>query len=287
VGSQSEILFIVFPSGADVAAANVLSNIIGNMAQGKRSKRAPGVRQFGDCARNSRKLATAKHRNRPLMKPANGPDWDANAHYQNDKVAKEYDAVRFSGAAGQVFNDLERRTIVRAFAGVTVGSRIADVPCGTGRLAEPLLAAGYKVHGMDISPQMLSVAAGRLSRFGNAFTTEVADAKAMTRGHDQYDAVLCARVLMHFELDEQIEFLRGVTQITRGPIVITHSFSSPYQRFRRSIKRTLGHQPPARHPVTASEIDRLLEACQLKEARHLRLNALVSEAIYIVAVPRD
>jgi len=139
---------------------------------------------------------------------------------------------------------------------------------------------------MDISSQMLGVASGRLARFGNAFTTEVADAKTLTRAHDQYDAVLCARVLMHFELDEQIEFLRGVTQITRGPIVINHSFSSPYQRLRRTVKRVLRHQVPARHPVTRPQIDRLLDACGLRDARHQRLNALVSEAIYIVAEPR-
>ena len=220
------------------------------------------------------------------MKPANGPDWDANAHYKNDRIAKEYDAVRFSSVAGRVFNDLERRTVVKAFAGVPSGARLADIPCGTGRLAEPLLAVGYKVHGMDISAEMLDVAAGRLSRFGSAFSTEVADAKTLTRSHDQFDAVLCARVLMHFELDEQIEFLRGVTQITRGPIVINHSFSSPYQRFRRGVKRALGNQPPARHPVTESDIARLLTACRLKEARRFRLNALVSEAIYLVAVPQ-
>lgn len=221
------------------------------------------------------------------MKPANGPDWDANAHYQNDRIAKEYDAVRFSSVAGRVFNDLERRTVVKAFAGVPVGARIADIPCGTGRLAESLLAAGYKVHGMDISAQMLDVASARLTRFGSAFTTEVADAKALTRAHDQFDAVLCARVLMHFELEEQIEFLRGVTQITRGPIVINHSYSTPYQRFRRGVKRMLGNQPPARHPVSASDIDRLLNSCQLKEMRRFRLNALVSEAIYIVAAPQS
>lgn len=220
------------------------------------------------------------------MKPTHGPDWDANAHYKDDKVAKEYDAVRFSSTAGRVFNDWEQRTVVAAFAGLPAGARIADIPCGTGRLAEPLLAAGYKVHGMDISKEMLDVASGRLTRFGAAFTTEVADAKTLTRSHDQYDAVLCARVLMHFELDEQIEFLRGVTQITRGPIVINHSFSSPYQRLRRGLKRVLGHQAPARYPVTRAQIDRLLGASGLREARHQRLNAVISEAIYIVAEPR-
>ena len=73
---------------------------------------------------------------KPVDRPS-APDWDANAHYQDLRVATDYDAQRFTSLAGRVFNDLERRLIVRAFAAIRAGGRIADVPCGTGRLAEP------------------------------------------------------------------------------------------------------------------------------------------------------
>ena len=221
---------------------------------------------------------------KPVDRPS-APDWDANAHYQDLRVATDYDAQRFTSLAGRVFNDLERRLIVRAFAAIRAGGRIADVPCGTGRLAEPLLAAGYRVHGMDISQQMLDVAARRLSRFGDAFTTEVANAKELLPSSTPFDGALCARVLMHFALDEQIEFLRGVAQLTHGIVVINHSFSSPYQRFRRGAKRALRHQAPARHPVSNGEISRLLSGAGLRELKRYRLNPMVSEAVYIVAAP--
>jgi 2-polyprenyl-3-methyl-5-hydroxy-6-metoxy-1,4-benzoquinol methylase len=220
----------------------------------------------------------AKHVERP-----SAPDWDANAHYQDLRVAADYDAQRFTSVAGRVFNKLERSLIVRAFAAISAGGRIADVPCGTGRLAEPLLAAGYRVHGMDISQQMLDVATRRLSRFGDAFTTEVANAKELLPRPTSFDGVLCARVLMHFALDEQIEFLRGVARLTRGIVVINHSFSSPYQRVRRGAKRALGHQAPARHPVNSAELSRLLSGAGLRELKRYRLNPIVSEAVYIVA----
>jgi 2-polyprenyl-3-methyl-5-hydroxy-6-metoxy-1,4-benzoquinol methylase len=212
-------------------------------------------------------------------------DWDANIHYQADDVAGRYDAERFSTLAGRVFNDRERRLVVGAFAGLSRGSRIADVPCGTGRLAEPLLAAGFRVHGMDISGQMLGVASRRLARFGATFTTEVADAKKLSAGAGTFDGVLCARVLMHFELPEQIEFLRGVAKLTRGIVVINHSYDSPFQRLRRKLKRLLGHQAPARHPISDRGIEALLEGAGLREIRRVRLNRLVSEAVYITAVP--
>lgn len=213
-------------------------------------------------------------------------DWDANAHYKDARVATDYDASRFSSLPGRVFNARERQLIVRAFGDTLAGGRIADVPCGTGRLAEPLLAAGYRVHGMDISQQMLDVASARLARFGNAFTTERADAKSLAAPSEPFDAVLCARVLMHFELDEQIAFLRGAVKLTSGVVVINHSLDSSYQRFRRRVKRALGHQAPARHPVSEEEIGRLLAGAGLRERRRYRLNAAISEAIYIVAEPR-
>jgi len=217
--------------------------------------------------------------------PMSSADWNPNTHYQDQGVAARYDEVRFASLAGRVFNRLERETIVGAFSGLATGARIADFPCGTGRLAEALLTSGYRVHGLDISSEMLRVASERLRRFAGAFTTEVLDARRVGEDHEMYDGLLCARVLMHFPLEEQISFLQGAARLTRGPIVINHSFSSGYQRFRRGIKRLLKHQNPARYPVTGDEINTLLRSCGLRETRRFRLNPVVSEAIYIVACP--
>jgi hypothetical protein len=90
-------------------------------------------------------------------------------------------------------------------------------------------------------------------------------------------------VLMHFPLETQIEFMRGVASMTRHRVVINHSLNSPYQRFRRWIKKLLHHQRPARHPITNSEIKRLLSEAGLVEVGRHRINSLVSEAVYIVA----
>lgn len=221
-----------------------------------------------------------------VKSPIGTENWDANIHYKDADVAESYDAVRFASVAGKVFNDRERRIVQGAAKSfVAPGATIADIPCGTGRLAEPLLAAGYRVHGMDISAEMLNVARNRLRRFGDAFSVEVADAKALGASHIKYDAALCARVLMHFELPEQIAFLRGVAKVTSGVVIINHSYSSPYQRFRRLIKRSLGHAAPARFPINIAQLKQLLRESGLEEVRRYRLNSLISEAIYIVARP--
>lgn len=212
-------------------------------------------------------------------------NWNPDEHYKNRQVADEYDRRRFSSMAGRIFNYLEKRTVTRCFASVPKDSRIADAPCGTGRLAEPLLQAGYRVHGLDISGEMLDVARRRLDRFGDRFTSEVRDVKTTRPSEPQFDAALCARVLMHFPLEQQIEFLSGVAAVSRSTVVINHSLDSAYQRLRRQIKRWLGHQPSVNHPITNAQIKHLLRQSGLRQVRRYRLFSLVSEAVYIVAEP--
>lgn len=209
--------------------------------------------------------------------------WDATQHYKNITVAKEYDRVRFSSLAGRVFNNQEKRIIQECFQDLPRDTFILDMPCGTGRLAETLLESGLKVHGVDISAEMLAVAKERLADYGDRFVTEVMDALNLTGSEKQFEAALCARVLMHFPLETQIKFLQGVASITRRRIVINHSLSSPYQRFRRWIKKLLGHQQSAGYPVTDIEIKRLLAEAGFAEIKRRRINSLISEAIYIVA----
>lgn len=209
--------------------------------------------------------------------------WNPDTHYKNQSVATKYDKARFSSLPGRVFNALEKRTIAKCFATLPKGKTIVDMPCGTGRLAETLLNHGYKVHGMDISEEMLKVAHARLKEYDGRFTTAVADAKHLTRETPTYDGALCARVLMHFPLDQQIEFLAGVSRVSRGLVVINHSLSSPYQRLRRRIKHLLGHQESARFPITNNDIKTLLAGAGLREVRRHRLWSPISEAVYIVA----
>ena len=209
--------------------------------------------------------------------------WVPEQNYQSRASALEYDKVRFTSVPGRVFNFLEKRTIAKCFSSLPKGLTVVDIPCGTGRLAETLLHSGYKVHGMDISGEMLEVAKKRLQFAQSRFTCEVADARKATGEHAIYDGALCARVLMHFPLSEQIEFLSGVAALSQSVVVINHSLDSSYQRLRRWFKRLLGHQASANFPITNRDIKTLLQASGLRETKRYRLLSPISEAVYIVA----
>ena len=213
--------------------------------------------------------------------------WNPDEHYKSHHVAVEYDKRRFSSISGRIFNYLEKRMVGKCFREVPKAQRIVDVPCGTGRLAEALLKHGYSVHGIDISEEMLLVAKQRLGAYGPRFTTEVADVKHLPARVALYDGALCARVLMHFPLDQQIEFLTGVARLSRSVVVINHSVDSSYQRLRRRLKRLLGHQASALHPISSKDVRVLLKSAGLREVKRKRLLPIISEALYIVAEKDD
>jgi 2-polyprenyl-3-methyl-5-hydroxy-6-metoxy-1,4-benzoquinol methylase len=209
--------------------------------------------------------------------------WDPDEHYKDIAVAERYDDERFSSLAGRLFNALEKASLRRALKGIPKTSHFIDVPCGTGRLAEVLLEMGYRVTGVDIAPAMLHVAKRKLARFGDRFDTLVQDARTLKEAGYHFDAALCARVLMHFPLSEQIDFLRGVQDVTTGPILLSQSLSTPYHAFRRRMKGAMGHQPPAAYPISETELHQLLSACGLEERGRTRAMPLMSEAILVKA----
>ncbi len=214
-----------------------------------------------------------------------GKGWDPAQHYQDVKIARDYDKSRFSSPAGRVYNWLERRLIRRGFADLPRDAMIADVPCGTGRLAEAILEMGFSLTGIDIAPPMLVVAGERLSRFGNRFRPVIMDVRQLAESDMRFDAVLCARVLMHFPLAEQIEFLRNVTTLAKRRVVFTQGLDTPYHRQRRALKRSMGHQPPAVYPLTRSMMRELIAGAGLREIRRYTLLPIISESVVVVCEP--
>jgi ubiquinone/menaquinone biosynthesis C-methylase UbiE len=209
--------------------------------------------------------------------------WSPREHYKTVDVAAAYDRTRFSSLAGKTFNRLERRALLRALSGLPAGSEILDIPCGTGRLAEALLEAGYRVTGVDISQAMLDQAKRKLARFGERFSGRLGDAVRIPPPETPFAAVVCARVLMHYPLDQQIEILRNLARQTDGRIIFNQSYDSPYLRLRRRLKRFLRHQTPVHFPLKEIQIERLLNASELREVNRFWTAPAISEGFFLVA----
>jgi ubiquinone/menaquinone biosynthesis C-methylase UbiE len=214
-------------------------------------------------------------------------DWDASTYYRNEAVAGNYDRVRFASFPGQVFNALERAAVRRIFRRLPKDSIVLDAPCGTGRFAAVLLEMGFRVVGVDISEDMLDVAREKLRGFGSRFQTRALDVTSLPSDGQRYDGALCARLLMHLTLDEQVAVIRAVARVTDGIVSFNESINTPYHRARRRVKAMLGNRPPARSPITRAQVRELAERADVSIDHEIWVAPLLSEDVFFVGRPNS
>lgn len=138
--------------------------------------------------------------------------------------------------------------------GVRVG-HVLDAPCGTGRVAEPLAAAGYRVHGVDASPHMVRHMQARPSHEGR-LTCEQALVQELGYVR-RFDAALCWFNSLGYTLDpaDDVAMLRalGRSVVRDGCVLIdfdhlefmraaewTHEFSLENEHGRLDTTRAVG-----------------------------------------------
>lgn len=114
---------------------------------------------------------------------------EKRAFYQQVQVAQSYERQRFGGASGAWVN---RREVDIVLSLIPPGGTVADIGCGTGRLAHALDARGDRVVGLDTSLAMLGLARG------NGTACVQADAFHLPLRGGAFDGVTALRLLFHF-----------------------------------------------------------------------------------------
>ena len=115
------------------------------------------------------------------------------------ETVKVYDEQRFSTAGGRRKHANDVSCLLSALSShlpqaTADGSpTILDLPCGTGRLHADLQAAGYRVHGADLSTEMLSAA----STATDSASLLLSEAEHLPLIDDSADAILSLRFLIH------------------------------------------------------------------------------------------
>jgi SAM-dependent methyltransferase len=127
-------------------------------------------------------------------------------------VLAEFYASRLAGALDQAPAD---RAVLGLFCDLTVtaglGTEVADVGCGTGRL-EPFLAArGLAPRGVDLSPAMIGVA----RRDNPRFDYQVADLRELPFGDASLAGMICWYSLMYLAPSERPAAFGELARVVR------------------------------------------------------------------------
>jgi len=106
-------------------------------------------------------------------------------------VAERYDCW-YETAQGAVYDRIEKRAIDRALPHNCFGRRMLEVGCGTGHWSRFFAERGFRVTGIDISPEMVNVA--QPEGLGDT-SFSVADATSLPFPDDSFDIAVAVTVL--------------------------------------------------------------------------------------------
>lgn len=145
-------------------------------------------------------------------------------------VLAEFYADQLADALGRMPTD---RAVLDLFCELThaadLGSRVADIGCGTGRLEPYLAAKGLSPRGVDLSPGMIHVARRDYPDFG----FDLADLRELPFDDDSMAGVVCWYSLMYLApLDRPAAFGELFRVVKPGGYFVT-AFKAGDSRVRR------------------------------------------------------
>ena len=204
--------------------------------------------------------------------------------YQNRQIARDYDGERFSSFSGRIFDYLEKTAIKRAIQDAqrkNCISTVLDIPCGTGRITEWFLKRGFSVLGGDISQEMMAVGRIKLASFSDHVTFRQLDLDHLDLSNSSYDLVSCIRLFHHLETEQRSAVLWELARVSRRYVLINVSYSSPFYRQRRRLKKWL-RQGVSRTSSTWAEIQREARDAGLQVAGYYFVLPLVTEDLVLL-----
>lgn len=125
-------------------------------------------------------------------------------------------AAQFERAPVQSDPALLARVV--AFAELAPDRSVLDAGCGPGLVAEAFLAAGHRVHGVDLSGEMIRRARERCARFGDRATLEQGSVLALPAAQ-VHDAAV-SRFVLHHAADPERLVRAQVERVRPGGVVV-------------------------------------------------------------------
>jgi SAM-dependent methyltransferase len=189
------------------------------------------------------------------------------------------------GLAGIMKACSERRALGSCLQRIVGIDSLLDVPCGPGRLFPYYRERGYRVVGLDMSPEMI-LAASQLRRdLGLRGFDFRADAFHLPYPEDAFDCVVSVRFAYYFERSKRVELLRELTRVSRLGIIvqlkINYSLLSRSRRWRgKASRRGRGKILLSKREI----FEDFLEA-NLKVERIAPLSIFGSDRAFVLARP--
>lgn len=144
-------------------------------------------------------------------------------------TAAEYEQVR----VGKKW-DGEHQAIRQLLAYVPEGSRVVDIPTGTGRLYPFFKERGFKVYGLDVSTDMIEQAREKAKAIGADFHIGQSDIQSIPYDDGFFELVVCLRFLNLVDRRTVEPVLRELKRVSGDKLLIGIRYITPVSELQLS-----------------------------------------------------
>jgi ubiquinone/menaquinone biosynthesis C-methylase UbiE len=142
-----------------------------------------------------------------------------------DKEAFQYDERRYHSIEGRLFSELET-AVLDSWLPLSSGIRVLDMPAGTGRLSLALAERGAKIVGVDISTNMLKMAAGKPGSAKPMFAQ--GSGVQLPFADNVFDGVISFKFFHLIPNERKQAFIREMARVLKPGRTMVVEFNSPY-----------------------------------------------------------
>ncbi len=139
--------------------------------------------------------------------------------------------IRATVRAGR---DEMRNTLLSWLPQDLTGRRVLDAGCGTGALAVEAARRGADVVGIDVSPQLISIAVERAPRDVHG-KVQFLSGDMLDPRLGSFDHIVSMDVLIHYEADQIATATAGLAERARESLIFTFAPGTPLLRTARAV----------------------------------------------------
>lgn len=176
---------------------------------------------------------------------------DTKLKYQSLEYARNYDkrlrTITISNTRSRLVAWHEKKIIRRAISNFPrLPLKLADIPCGTGKLIDILPARNARIVAGDISVEMMALARdySRLPGFLGLVRMDIVSCPFKDAS---FDCVITLRLMDRVPEEIRKTMLNELSRISKDYVIISHSLTSFFQHFRSKLRRIFLPDPPYRN----------------------------------------
>lgn len=185
-------------------------------------------------------------------------------HYFDRTAAKAWEVLTSNAPVGRIRRTVRegreqmRATLMSWLPADMRGMRLLDAGCGTGALAMEAMQRGAEVVAIDLSPTLVQLAHERYSEQAHAGpgSIQFSAGDMLSPATGDFDYVVCMDSLIHYDTQDIVKAVQGLSSRTRQAILFTFAPRTPALALMHSVGRLFprSDRSPALEPVSQDQL---------------------------------